>query len=319
MLWLVGRLILGGLCAIAVLAALDRLVAWRRGEAGKDDAQRPNDGDGGRTPAVPFVGGVAGLIVVTILLAHALFGVLSSFGGLTGFLIGAAIVAAVRRKRLPLIQRTVVEAIREIIATHPMTTPADPAPPGRVKLPRRARKGSVPTSSVDVQVKQAAKRAAKGRSAQASPWVASVPPKTGARPRDERAIPSDAGAVVNLVPKVEASPRDERALADARRELVGHLKARAAALAAAAPIAKGATTPAVEVAVSDLASQASAEIAAARAQHEVWQAEAAAQREAWRRDGEAQRQQWREQSQALQKVWSRPGEQRQPDGTSKPA
>ena len=311
---LIGRLILGALCAGAVLVALERLVVWRRTEPGTDDEQWRKEWFGGRMSAAPFVIAAAGAVVVTILIAHVLFGVLSNLGGLIAFLIGAGIVAVVIRKRLPPIRDAVLGAAREIKLTddHRLgpdhgwprrNRGASVSPPpavertvgdraaddpqaaaGRGRQSRRKRRASVPTT-VDAQVSQAIARPAGGRSARPSPWTA----------------PAAA---------VDARQRDAQALVDVRRELIARLRARSTALAAMVPVATAPTPVVPEAAGSDLASQASAEIAAARAQHETWQAEAAAQREVWRQDGEAQRQRWREEAQALQKMWGRPGEER---------
>jgi hypothetical protein len=309
---LIGRLILGAIWAFAVLIAVECLVAWRRPDPAKDDEQWRNEMLGGRMSAAPFLAAVAAVVIVTIVLAHALFGALSSFGGFIFFLIGAAIVTALRRKHLPSMRHAVLDAVREIklvddqqtgpdrlrpsrggTASAPTSTPVErpadnraaerkQAAAERGRPPRRKRRGSVPASTIDAQVKQAIERPAGSRSTSSSPRTA--PAATDVR------------------------QGDQQALLDVRRALIARLQARSAALAAILPVAAPAIPVIPEAPGAVVASEAATVNATTGTENEDWRQDAAAQRELWRRAGEAQRQQWREEAQALQKSLGRPGQ-----------
>jgi hypothetical protein len=311
--FLIWRLILGALCAFALLLVMERLVVWRRTEPANDDERWRKDMFGGRMAATPFVAAVGGAFIAIIFLAHLLFGVISNVGGLIFFLVGATIVAAVTRKRLPPIRQAILEAVGEIKLTDeqqikpgrrrppsdrhasaaPSTmaertsgdraAPVRPASAGGERPSRRKRRrASVPQSAIDVQVRQAIERPAGLSSTPPSPWIA--PPAT----------------------ETNARQRDDQALVDVRRALIARLRARSTALAAVMPVAT-LPLPVIPVAPGPAPTpQASVEIAAADAKPEDWRTQAAAQREMWRQAGEAQRRQWREEAEALQKRLARP-------------
>lgn len=329
---LIGRLILGGLCAYGVLLALERLVTWRRPEPGTGKEQG-EDVVGGRMPAVPFVAAAGGVVVVSVVLAQIMFGALSGVVGFFGFVIGASIVVALRRHQLPTLRRVVLEAVNEI-----RTSDAGLGDDLRNLASRQRSSGrnreSIPGPTPDDHAGQERRRPAPGAGSdgrhvavdrERSPSRAhglAVPASTIDQQAKQAIARSVGRRSMHPPPRAEAKAAvhpaarlDDQALAGVRRRLVACLRARSAALAIARMTAP--TAPPVPVAANaDLAARPSAEIAVAGPQHESWQIDSAAQREAWRQDGEAQRRRWREEAEALQHQLGRPGGQGRADRES---
>ncbi|HEX2888104.1 hypothetical protein [Vineibacter terrae] len=281
-------LFIGFLWSIGLLAVVERLVAWRwpaNKRNRKENKKRkkgapPQDR---RVSPGAFHMAAGGSIAGSLMVANVVLDIVSAIMAAPAdaptfvpFVVGASGALLLRRDRLPPVLHAAGVAVREFLVERAKAQQQPTAPPDPVG--RRFRE---PVSSViDAPV---------------TPIIRTLPPASARQP--------DLPPIMVTIP---APRRNEPTLAQRRREIVSHLKARSAALAAMAPPRAPVIVPAAEPAAAALASQAAATIAETRALHEIWQAEATAQREQWRQAGEAQRAQWRREAQALGRAWDKP-------------
>ncbi len=271
---------IGFLWGIGLLAAAERLVAWRRPAEKRNKKRNKKKGappQDRRVSPGAFLMAAGGTIAGSLLVANVVLDIVSAIMGAPAnaptfvpFVVGAAGALLLRRDRLPPVLHAAGVAVREFLAERAKAAQQQHgAPPD--PLERRFRE---PVSTVvDAPV---------------TPIIRTLPPASARRP--------DLPPIVVTIP---APRRKEPTLVQRRREIVSHLKERSAALAAMVPPPAPAIVPAAEPAAAALASQAAATIAETRALHEIWRAEAEAQREQWRKDGEAQREQWRREALVL--------------------
>jgi hypothetical protein len=238
---------------------------------------------------------------------------------------GASAGGGIRRAQLRLVYRTVLGALNEIGATRNKNLRSADVRASGNPTPASQRRGT------EKKIKHDRKKKV----------IRASVPDTAVKAVIDIRRPQPVVVVTmprqpTLRPAATRPPDEQAMLGMHRRNLVLHLKARAAALAstvaqpalAAAPtvpfilpakvVPPPAPAPSPPPAGSALATQATSALESARARHRLWQAEAAAQREAWRRAGEAQRRQWREEADALRKVWQRPGDAAPKDAVQHP-
>lgn len=278
---------IGFLWGIGLLAVAERLVAWRWPASKRNRKENRKRKKGAppqdrRVSPGAFLMAAGGTIAGSLLVANVVLDIVSAIMGAPAdvptfvpFVVGASGALLLRRDRLPPVLHAAGVAVRELLVERAKAQQHTP-PPDPV-----GRRFKEPVSSViDAPVTRV---------------IRTLPPASARQP-----------GLPPIMVTIPAPRRNEPTLARRRREIVNHLKARSAALAAMAPPRAPEILPAAEPAAVALASQAAATIAETRALHEIWQAEAAAQREQWRQAGEAQRAQWRREAQALGRAWDRP-------------
>ncbi|TWT06062.1 hypothetical protein [Reyranella sp. CPCC 100927] len=260
----------GFLWAIGLLAVFGRLVAWRWPQKKDDNKKKGKPSAGQRVSPGAFLAAAGASIVGSLLVANValdfvavVINARANQPMFVPFVVGAVGALVLRRDRLPPVMYAVGVAVREFLAERAKAQDQAAARQDPTPIERRFRE---PVSTViDAPV---------------TPIIRTMPSVPPSRPDLPPVM------VVSVTPR-----RGEPTLSQRRREIVGHLKARSADLAAKVPAP--AIVPDIEPTAAALASQAAATVAETRAMHDVWRAEAEALREQWRKDGEALRDQWR--------------------------